>query len=90
MFKIHRTVLIHTGKEGKRGGKTVRRLEGQYFTRGVKNTNMAGLYLQSINSIKHQQRRHLGFGVFIVISSMSYKVYQKPSCPVVELPGSEA
>jgi hypothetical protein len=28
------------------------------------------LGLQSINSIKHQKRRHLGFGVFIVIWSM--------------------
>jgi hypothetical protein len=28
------------------------------------------LYLQSINSIKHQLRRHLGFGVFIAIWSM--------------------
>ncbi len=28
-------------------------------------------YLQSINSIKHQKRRHLGYGVFIVIWSMA-------------------
>jgi hypothetical protein len=28
------------------------------------------LYLMSINSIKHQERRHLGFGVFIVIWSV--------------------
>jgi len=27
------------------------------------------LYLQSVNSIKHQERRHLGFGVFSVIWS---------------------
>jgi hypothetical protein len=39
---------------------------------GSKNQH-DGLYLQSINSIKHQKRRHLGFGVFIVIWSMIYR-----------------
>ncbi len=28
------------------------------------------LYLQSMNSVKHQKRRHVGFGVFIVNKSM--------------------
>ncbi len=34
------------------------------------------LYLQSINSIKHQLRRHLGFCVFIVPSSMETVIYR--------------
>ncbi len=32
------------------------------------------LYLQSINSIKHQKRRHLGFGVFIYIWSICWRM----------------
>ncbi len=32
------------------------------------------LYLQSTNSIKHQQRRHLGFGIFIVTLINLWKV----------------
>ncbi len=41
------------------------------------------LYLQSINSIKRQKRRQLGFGVFIVIWSMDTRteIYKKLNVP---------
>ncbi len=59
-------------KGGGRGiGEPVRRLEGRLLTRGVENNNW--LYLQSINSIKHQER-HLGFGAFIDIWYMLSKL----------------
>jgi hypothetical protein len=45
----------------------------------------AGLYLQSINSIKHQKRPHLGFGVFIVTWSISCCCYPPPPPPAFHL-----
>ncbi len=60
---------------------TVRLSMGQQFTSWVENTNNECMGLQSINSVKHnatksvnrsilKKSRQLGFGVFIVHSSM--------------------
>jgi hypothetical protein len=58
---------------------------GQQFTSWAENTNHEWLYLQSIKSVKHnaaksvnrsilKKSRHIGYGVFIVHSSMAYPV----------------
>jgi hypothetical protein len=57
-------------------------VHGGKFTSWVENTNHEWMYLQSIKSVRHnaaksisrsilKKSRHLGFGVFIVNSSMS-------------------
>ncbi len=56
---------------------------GQQFTSWVENTNHEWMYLQSIQSVKHnaaksvnrsilKKSRHTGFGIFIVHSSMCH------------------
>ncbi len=42
-------------------------IRGALVHKRVRKYQHDWLYLQSINSIKHQQRRHLGFGVYIDI-----------------------
>ncbi len=56
--------------EGGRGGGGQREVRGATVHKKIRKYQHDWLYLQSINSIKHRQRRHLGFCVFIVTSSM--------------------
>ncbi len=54
LYKFIDLYLFTQGREEGGGGEPVRRLEGQYFTRGVENTNMTDSIstLQSINTRK--------------------------------------
>ncbi len=69
---IHAPVLNHTGKGG--GGRwTSEKVRGPLVNKRDWKYQHDCLYLNSINSInsiKHQQRRHLGFGVFKVLWPM--------------------
>jgi hypothetical protein len=60
-------VLIHTGKGGRWTSEKVR---GALVHKRGRKYQRDWLYLQYIRYIKHQSRRHLGFGVFNVIWSM--------------------
>jgi hypothetical protein len=68
---------IHRGG----GGQPVRRLEGRYSSQEGSKYQHDWLYLHSINSIKHQYRRHLGFAVFIIIWSLVHGL--EPNTSVV-------
>jgi hypothetical protein len=61
------SILIHTGKGG---GGELTRVKITALRKAGRKYQHDRLYLQSINSIKHPYRRHVGFGVFIVIWSM--------------------
>ncbi len=66
---IHTPVLIHTRMGG--GGRwTSEKVRGALVYKRGRKYEHDWLYLQSINYIKNQLRRHLGFGVFIDIWSM--------------------
>jgi hypothetical protein len=52
------------GDKGDRGELTREKDRGAVLHKAGRNTNMTD---QSINSIKHQKRRHLGFGACKVI-----------------------
>jgi hypothetical protein len=67
--RIYAQFPIHTGKGEMWTNEKVR--GALVHTRGRKYQH-DWLYLQSINSIKHQWRRHLGFGVFTDFWSMGY------------------
>jgi hypothetical protein len=62
-------ILIHAGKGGGGWWTSVKGRGAIVHKRGRKYQH-EWLYLQSLNSIKRQWRRHLGFGVFIDIWSM--------------------
>jgi hypothetical protein len=64
---VYYTVYLFTqGRVG--GGELTReKVRGAIVHKAGRKYQHYWLYLQSINFIKHQLRRHLGFGVFIVI-----------------------
>jgi hypothetical protein len=63
-------LYVYIGKSGGRGGGGQREGRGATVHMRGRKYQHDWLYLQSINSIKHQYRRHLGFCVIIVPSSM--------------------
>ncbi len=50
-----------------RGELTREKVRGAIVHKAGRKYQHDWLYLQSLNSIKHQERRHLGFSVFKVI-----------------------
>ncbi len=69
------THCIQTGKGGGGvGGSTSEKVRGSLIQKRGRKYQHDRLYLQSINSIKHQLRQHLWSGVFIVIWSMQRSI----------------
>jgi hypothetical protein len=67
------TVYFFTQRRGGGRGRvelTREKVRGAIVHKAGRKYQHDLLYLQSINYITHQERRHLGFGVFIVIQSM--------------------
>ncbi len=60
-------ILIHTWKGGGGGELTRDKVRGAIVHKAGQKYQHDWLYLMFKNSIKHQQRRHLGFSAFIVI-----------------------
>jgi hypothetical protein len=57
------SIIIHTGNEGRRANQR----EGSRGNSSQSRSKIpTRLTVSLINSLKHQQRRHLGFGVFTV------------------------
>ncbi len=65
------TQYTYSRREGGRGGELTReKVRGTMVHKAGRRYQHDWLYLQSINSIKHQKRRNLGFGVFKVNKSL--------------------
>jgi hypothetical protein len=92
-------LYVYFGKEGggQREGTGATVHKGQQFTRWVENTNHEWMYLQSIKSVKTHVAKsinrtilkkswHLGFGVFIIHSSMPLSPACLPSCVCSPVP----
>ncbi len=97
VYTVH---LVWEGRGGQREGRgeTVHNccLWGQQFTSWVENTSHEWMYLQSIKSVKHnaaksvnrsilKKIRHIGFGVFIVQSSMVGRMDKKITSRTVSI-----
>ncbi len=82
------TYLLTQGR--RRGGwLTSEKVRGALVHKKGRKYQHDWLYLRSINSIKHQQRRHLGFGVFIVIwSTLHPPTLPPPDIPTISPPPS--
>ncbi len=62
--------FTYSDREGGGMGRSNQRRLGAIVHKASRKYQHYWLCRQSINSIKHQQRWHLGFGVFIVVLSM--------------------
>ncbi len=67
VHSIHILIFLYSHREGGEGGElTIEKIRGAIVDKANQKYQHDWLYLRSINSIKHQLRRHLGFGVYIV------------------------
>jgi hypothetical protein len=72
---IHTPVLtVFTQGQGGGIGEPSEKVSGALVHKRGRKYQHGWLYFQSINSIKHQKRRHLGFGVFKDIWSMGESI----------------
>ncbi len=72
LHTVYTPVLIHTGKWGRGGRCTIEKVRWALVHYRDRKYQHDGLYLQSINSIDYQWRRHWGFGVFIDVWSLDH------------------